>query len=82
MKVLDPNTINTDDFMCETESGSWKCLVCHYETKRSSNLKRHLMLKHTCPTNDPCPRGCGRIFKHTYHLQRHLRECYVGLNVE
>ena len=54
----------------------FKCLLCGRVGKKRSNMKRHMILSHTRPTNDCC-KYCGKVFKHKYYLDSHIRsrEC-------
>ena len=53
-----------------------KCTLCGKVCKKRSNMKRHMILSHTVPTNDCC-KYCGKVFKHKYYLDSHIRsrEC-------
>ena len=53
-----------------------KCTLCGKFTKSLYNGRRHMILKHTKPTNDVC-KYCSKVFKHKYYLDEHIRsrEC-------
>ena len=54
----------------------FKCTLCNLLTKSKWNMKRHMMIKHTEATNEPC-QYCNRLFKNQYYLNNHIssREC-------
>ena len=53
-----------------------KCQLCGKYSKQKVNMRRHMILIHTKPTNDMC-KYCQKVFKHKYYLDRHIRskEC-------
>ena len=53
-----------------------KCTLCGKVCKKRSNMKRHMILMHTVPTNECC-KYCGKVFKNKYYLDSHIRsrEC-------
>ena len=50
----------------------YKCSLCNMISKSSWNMKRHMILKHTEPTNDAC-QYCSKVFKHKHYLDEHIR---------
>ena len=57
-----------------------KCELCGKFSKQRVNMRRHMILIHTKPTNDIC-KFCQKVFKHKYYLDRHLRrkECLSNM---
>ena len=53
-----------------------KCLLCGKCGTRRNNMRQHMRLNHTKPTNEVC-KYCQKVFKHKYYLDRHIRsqEC-------
>ena len=66
-------------YLVYTESG-YKCTLCGKITAQKHNGRRHMILKHTKPTNDVC-KYCSKVFKHKYYLDEHIRsrECLSQL---
>ena len=62
-------------FLVGTNLG-FKCTLCGMCSKSKWSLQRHMILKHTKPTNDVC-KYCKKVFKHKYYLKMHVnsREC-------
>ena len=60
-----------------------KCELCGKSSKQKVNMRRHMILIHTKPTNDIC-KYCSKVFKHKYYLDRHIRsrECLSKLLFE
>ncbi len=54
----------------------YKCTLCGKASKIRCNMRRHMTLVHTKPTNDVC-KYCSKVFKHKYYLKEHIRsrEC-------
>ena len=61
-------------------SKGFKCTLCGKVAEYRANMRRHMILIHTTPTNDSC-KYCGKVFKHTYYLEQHIRnrECLKGM---
>jgi len=66
-------------YLVYTGSG-YKCTLCGKITAQKHNGRRHMILKHTKPTNDVC-KYCSKVFKHKYYLDEHIRsrECLSQL---
>ena len=54
----------------------FKCTLCNNLSRFKWSMERHMVLKHTEPTNDVC-QYCSKVFKHKYYLDLHIRarEC-------
>ena len=64
-----------DAYGLQGESGK-KCTLCGKFSIHNANMRRHMILKHTKPTNNVCS-YCKRNFKQKLYLDRHIRsrEC-------
>ena len=51
----------------------FNCMLCGKISKDNSNLRRHMIVMHSRPTNHPC-NYCNEVFKNSYALRRHQRE--------
>jgi len=52
----------------------FKCGLCGRVSNDWSNARRHMIVKHMEPTNNPCP-FCHAVFQNTYKLNDHVRVC-------
>jgi len=50
----------------------FKCTLCGKISKDNSNMRRHMILKHSQPSYTPC-KYCNKVFKHAYNLNDHYR---------
>ena len=67
-------------FLVQMNHGGFKCTLCGKVANYRGNMKRHMVLKHTKPTNDVC-KYCGKMFRLKFYLNRHIRnrECLSGM---
>lgn len=51
----------------------YHCGLCGYQSVDRSNMRRHLILRHTKNMDVLCPHEhCRKSFKNRYHLRMHL----------
>ena len=48
------------------------CKLCHFETRWSDSVKRHLLTVHAAPSNEVCPH-CNKVRKNARALHKHIR---------
>ena len=60
------------EYAGDTGEAVMRCTLCGKFSKQRSNMRRHMILMHTKPTNNLC-KYCHKPFKHKYYLQEHLR---------
>ena len=60
------------EYAGDTGEAVMRCTLCGKFSKQRSNMRRHMILMHTKPTNNVC-KYCQKPFKHKYYLQEHLR---------
>ena len=55
----------------------YECGLCKKQTNDRSNMRRHMIRHHATPLDEPCPYGCGKIFKNQLTLSYHMnsRQC-------
>lgn len=56
----------------EKVPGGFQCGLCGKITKDRSNMRRHMVIRHSEPTNEHCL-ACDRVFTYRYYLLKHLR---------
>lgn len=68
----------TSDSLGQRDRGHWVCKLCNYTSKQISNMKRHVILKHTKKEHLPCP-GCNKVLNNKQHFNDHLADSHHGL---
>jgi len=53
---------------------TWKCKLCGYTSKKSTNCKRHMLFKHGTNENLPCV-FCGQLNRNKISLDKHQAKC-------
>jgi len=77
---------NVMDFLLTKSGGTddkgnprkyYECGLCKKQTNDRSNMRRHMIRHHATPLDEPCPYGCGKIFKNQLTLSYHMnsRQC-------
>ena len=61
-------------FISRTENGLYQCGLCLKISRDGSNMRRHMMIKHSEPTNEEC----HRVFPNRFYLARHSKICSVN----
>ena len=61
-------------YISRTANGFYQCGLCGKESRDGSNMRRHMMIRHSEPTNEECG-NCHRIFPNRFYLSRHLKGC-------
>jgi len=61
-------------FISRTASGLYQCGLCGKISRDGSNMRRHMMIRHSEPTNEECE-SCHRIFPNRFYLSRHIKSC-------
>ena len=64
-------------FISRTENGLYQCGLCLKISRDGSNMRRHMMIKHSEPTNEECLQ-CHRVFPNRFYLARHSKICSVN----
>ena len=64
-------------FISRTENGLYQCGLCLKISRDGSNMRRHMMIKHSEPTNEECLQ-CHRVFPNRFYLARHSKICSVS----
>lgn len=52
----------------------FKCNLCGKCASNKSNMRKHMLVMHTKPTNRPCP-YCPKMFRNKYYLRYHVKIC-------
>ena len=59
------------------EVAVFKCELCGKVSKNKHNMKRHMKLMHTTPTNNVC-QYCSKVFPNSYNLNRHIKSRHLN----
>ena len=51
----------------------YSCQECEYRSQRKHNLNRHILTKHTPPSNVEC-KYCKKTYKNIFSIKKH--SCY------
>ncbi len=56
----------------DSRKNGYKCQLCGKTSLYQSNIQRHMIVKHTAPTNEVC-QYCSKVFKYKCYLYEHIR---------
>ena len=56
----------------------WSCNFCGFTSKQISNVKRHVILRHSKKERLPCP-GCDKVFDNKQRFNGHLADAHYDL---
>ena len=59
------------------EVAVFRCELYGKVSKNKHNMKRHMKLMHTTPTNNAC-QYCSKVFPNSYNLNRHIKSRHLN----
>lgn len=72
-KVIKEYIVKTTD---DAGEEMFECSICNTQSRHKRSIVRHMLIKHTTPSNYPCDK-CGKCFPNKLYLSKHMARCFI-----